>query len=733
MSFSSVINLGTVSTTITSVKLSACTNSSCTGGSVITGYENVNVSGFTPTKIVTGIPDGTTHIKVEALGTCSGTSQCLSISGLPTATPTPTPTATPTVTPTPTATSLAYTSFTIYVDTSNNGLGWSSGESACAGTGTMRTVYVDGNGYSSLYNAVVDNGKSLHTSSIINESTLFNGEGLWYKTVSEPNEGGNFTVSTVGEVPTFNQLGCSVTPSYAISVNPTSSSDGGGAYTATVTAANVSFPQTLYITILSTVGTVNSSDFQSNFPSTITLTYSGEEYSFSLAEDHLTEGTEKFKLELRSGSSSGTVLYTSSEITILDTSLDTYYYTLTPCAGGSNLYSTGYQQGTYSSGNIVEGSSGTYYVIAGSTTTDPGGNKISVTLATITSCPEVTPPPTPELTMNNLTSDCTNVGTYKGKVYASWSDGNPPYQVKAGFVGSGLSSTITTNNTSITISDPSSPYDGGTGIRNTTGGSDVFVVEVTDNATITKSKSISINCTYTDTTPNWVYKYQTCDGCVTYNVERDDNVNSATSGHYRYNGIDRYPSVPTNGACVTTQVQGSQIGTVYSCVSDQISGQGEVYSVPVYENSNGCYSGPERFLWNGTWVSSDPSNNESDVTGANWQVLSSNCVSGKIVNTVKDFGPCSPTWGQTTTVTTTEDCVNYSSFGYFANTCNDAVLGLNLYLVVKNEQLNNYRYNDEYGELVSGTIYNEDTGSGSRAHNFAVDGTLSGISQSTCD
>jgi hypothetical protein len=107
MSISSVINLGTVSPTITSVKLTACTNSSCTGGSVITGYDNVLVSTFPRT--VSGIPDGTTYIKVEALGSCSGTSQCLAITGLP-GTPTPTPTATSTPagspTPTPTATPL---------------------------------------------------------------------------------------------------------------------------------------------------------------------------------------------------------------------------------------------------------------------------------------------------------------------------------------------------------------------------------------------------------------------------------------------------------------------------------------------------------------------------------------------------------------------------------------------------------------------------------------------------
>ncbi len=132
-----------------------------------------------------------------------------------------------------------------------------------------------------------------------------------------------------------------------------------------------------------------------DFPSTITLSSSGQEYFFSLAEDQLTEGTEKFRLELRSGSPSGTILATSNEVTILDTSLSLYYYTLIPCAGGSNSYSNGQPQGTFNSGDIVEGATETYYVIGGSTTTDPGGVKITVTASILEECPAV-PTPTPD-------------------------------------------------------------------------------------------------------------------------------------------------------------------------------------------------------------------------------------------------------------------------------------------------------------------------------------------------
>jgi hypothetical protein len=103
MSFSSVINLGTVSPAITKVKLSACTGSTCDNPVVITGYDNYDV--WSGTKTISGIPDTTNYVKVEALDTsCVGITQCLEITGKP-GTPTPTPTATPTPTPTVTPTS----------------------------------------------------------------------------------------------------------------------------------------------------------------------------------------------------------------------------------------------------------------------------------------------------------------------------------------------------------------------------------------------------------------------------------------------------------------------------------------------------------------------------------------------------------------------------------------------------------------------------------------------------
>lgn len=125
MSFSVSVSLGTVGRSITSVKLFACTNSSCTNGTEITGYENVLVSSFPLT--VDGVPDSTTHIKISALGLCSST-QCLSISGLIVSSPTPTPTVTPTVTPTTNVTPVTtYVYYKLRPCNRSNDTGYSSG------------------------------------------------------------------------------------------------------------------------------------------------------------------------------------------------------------------------------------------------------------------------------------------------------------------------------------------------------------------------------------------------------------------------------------------------------------------------------------------------------------------------------------------------------------------------------------------------------------------------------
>ena len=106
MAYTALVSLGpAIGVGITSVKLYECGNS-CTSCTPITNYTNVAVSSFNPTLLVTGITTGSTCIKAEPIGACSGTTQCIVVSGIPAPTPTPSPSATtPGATPTPTPSS----------------------------------------------------------------------------------------------------------------------------------------------------------------------------------------------------------------------------------------------------------------------------------------------------------------------------------------------------------------------------------------------------------------------------------------------------------------------------------------------------------------------------------------------------------------------------------------------------------------------------------------------------
>jgi hypothetical protein len=108
MAYTALVGLGSqIGVGITSVKLYQC-GTNCTSCTPITNYTSVAVSSFNPTLLVTGITDGSTCIKAEPVGVCSGSTQCIIVSGIPGPTPSPTvppatPAATQAATPLPTA------------------------------------------------------------------------------------------------------------------------------------------------------------------------------------------------------------------------------------------------------------------------------------------------------------------------------------------------------------------------------------------------------------------------------------------------------------------------------------------------------------------------------------------------------------------------------------------------------------------------------------------------------
>ena len=110
-----------------------------------------------------------------------------------------------------------------------------------------------------------------------------------------------------------------VAPTYSITPDVLNVDEGGSVvFTATSTLST----QTLYYTVTSPNNALTDADFISSPTSgSLNITSGSAQIVLYLNPDRSTEGPEKFSVELRSGSTTGTILATSSEVTINDTSL----------------------------------------------------------------------------------------------------------------------------------------------------------------------------------------------------------------------------------------------------------------------------------------------------------------------------------------------------------------------------------------------------------------------------
>ena len=111
-------------------------------------------------------------------------------------------------------------------------------------------------------------------------------------------------------------VGTYVAPSYSFSSVPGSINEGSTG-TFVVTTTNVTNGTTLYWTI-SHVST-SSQDFSSTSGS-IVISSGTASFTITTSADLTTEGNETFLVQLRTGSTSGTVVATSSSVTLSDTS-----------------------------------------------------------------------------------------------------------------------------------------------------------------------------------------------------------------------------------------------------------------------------------------------------------------------------------------------------------------------------------------------------------------------------
>lgn len=110
-----------------------------------------------------------------------------------------------------------------------------------------------------------------------------------------------------------------VTPTINIAESATTV-DEGGSVTFTISGSNI--PNgTYYYTIYEEEGTVAVVDFNpANLNGSFSINNNSGSLTITLAEDLTSEGTDKFKVQIRTGSISGTVIAESNAVTIGDTS-----------------------------------------------------------------------------------------------------------------------------------------------------------------------------------------------------------------------------------------------------------------------------------------------------------------------------------------------------------------------------------------------------------------------------
>lgn len=279
----------------------------------------------------------------------------------------------------------------------------------------------------------------------------------YYKSAgSVPDTTLNTSIPTTGDLSISNFRGSSKT-TFSVLPNSTNINEGD---TVTFTVSTTDFGSgTLYWTLSTISGTITNGDFSS--PSSVlsggsvSVVNNLGSVSFTLANDALTEGTESFRLNLRINSTSGTVVATSSTVTVADTSL-TPTFSLTRSAA-----------------SVIEGNS---FIITLTTTNVANGTVIPYTITGIQT-DDIDIPLTGSFTVQNNTASLTvNVfvnADLNSYAYIVGSDGNDC--IKEFRVSNDLADTLFVQRASLTATNFSYPH--GMYFRNT--GTQFWVQDVT--------------------------------------------------------------------------------------------------------------------------------------------------------------------------------------------------------------------------------------------------------------
>ena len=142
----------------------------------------------------------------------------------------------------------------------------------------------------------------------------------------------SITGTVVKTSATLTVVDTSLNPTYAFTTTPASINEGS-AGSFTVTTTDVPVGTTLYWTI-NHVSTV-AADFAAesgSFTNAGTLASSTGSFNITPTADFITEGAQTFTVSIRTVSITGTVVTTSTSVTVNDTSVETYTFTVTPAS-----------------------------------------------------------------------------------------------------------------------------------------------------------------------------------------------------------------------------------------------------------------------------------------------------------------------------------------------------------------------------------------------------------------
>lgn len=140
----------------------------------------------------------------------------------------------------------------------------------------------------------------------------------------------------------------------------------GSSLTINVATTNVSNGTTLYWTILN--GTSSNADF-SSISGSFSINSNAGSFSVSPVADSTTEGAQTFRVRIRTGSTSGPIVDTTSFITINDTSQTPVTPTYAFSAGSYNVTEGSSSSITVNTTNVSNGTT-LYWTISNSTTTN---------------------------------------------------------------------------------------------------------------------------------------------------------------------------------------------------------------------------------------------------------------------------------------------------------------------------------------------------------------------------